>query len=86
MTDAEWARHTVDTGRMLSGHVLTYTYEFADSETLWYSDPAYEKPSFKMGAAHTFELPCLFELDAYESLTPAQQTLSTKMIRIWTDN
>jgi para-nitrobenzyl esterase len=85
LTDGNWAQHSVDTGRALSGHVPTYTYEFADSAVPWYSDPSYQKPEFEVGAAHTFELPYLFELDAYESLTPAQQRLSNGMIRIWTD-
>ncbi|MGW1491279.1 carboxylesterase/lipase family protein [Streptomyces sp. NPDC002402] len=85
LTDGNWARHSVDSGRALSGHVPTYTYEFADSEVPWYSDANYQKPEFEVGAAHTFELPYLFELDAYQSLTPAQQGLSKEMIRIWTD-
>ncbi|MFD7256368.1 carboxylesterase/lipase family protein [Streptomyces sp. NPDC059874] len=84
MTDANWARPSLDTGRALSRHVPTYTYEFADGEVPWYSDGQYRKPGFDVGAAHTFELPYLFELDAYESLTPAQQDLSHEMIRIWT--
>ncbi|MEW1689888.1 carboxylesterase/lipase family protein [Streptomyces sp. NPDC091265] len=84
LTDGNWARHSLDSGRALARHVRTYTYEFADSTVPWYSDPNYLKPGFEVGAAHTFELPYLFELDAYESLTPAQQALSAKMIRIWT--
>ncbi|MEV7524355.1 carboxylesterase family protein [Streptomyces sp. NPDC091371] len=84
LTDGNWARHSVDTGRALSRHVPTYTYEFADSEVPWYSDAQYQKPGFDVGAAHTFELPYLFELDTYEPLTPAQQGLSNGMIHIWT--
>ncbi|MFE7394149.1 carboxylesterase/lipase family protein [Streptomyces sp. NPDC057582] len=85
LTDGNWARHSVDSGRALSSHVPTYTYEFADTEVPWYSDANYQRPEFEVGAAHTFELPYLFELDAYESLTPAQQGLSKEMIRIWTN-
>ncbi|MET8331833.1 carboxylesterase family protein [Streptomyces sp. NPDC005181] len=85
LTDGNWAQYSVDNGRALSGHVPTYTYDFADSEVPWYSDANYQKPDFEVGAAHTIELPYLFELDAYESLTPAQQGLSNAMIRIWTD-
>lgn len=84
LTDGNLARPSVDTGRALSRHVPTYTYEFAESEVPWYSDAHYQKPGFEVGAAHMFELPYLFELDAYESLTPAQQGLSHEMIRIWT--
>ncbi|MGA5194077.1 carboxylesterase family protein [Streptomyces exfoliatus] len=47
-------------------------------------DPQYQKPGFDVGASHSFELPYLFELNAYEPLTPAQQGLSNDMIRIWT--
>ncbi|MDR3032568.1 MAG: carboxylesterase family protein, partial [Kitasatospora sp.] len=85
LTDGNSARPSVDSGRALSRHVPTYTYEFADDEVPWYSDPAYKKPKFDIGAAHTFELPYLFELDAHQPLTQAQRDLSHKMIRIWTD-
>ncbi|MFE4793240.1 carboxylesterase family protein [Streptomyces sp. NPDC056756] len=84
LTDGNWARHSVDTGRALARHVPTYTYEFADGEVPWYADARYQKPGFDVGAAHMFELPYLFELDAFEPLTPAQQGLSKDMIRIWT--
>ncbi|GLX23470.1 hypothetical protein Slala02_73000 [Streptomyces lavendulae subsp. lavendulae] len=77
LTDGNWARHSVDSGRALSRHTPTYTYEFADGEVPWYSDAQYQKPGFDVGAAHTFELPYLFELDAHESLTPAQQSLAS---------
>ncbi|MFF8847551.1 carboxylesterase/lipase family protein [Streptomyces sp. NPDC015127] len=85
LTDGKWAWHSVDTGRALSDQVPTYTYEFADGEVPWYSNPTYHKPDFEVGAAHTFELPYFFELEAYESLTTAQQGLANRMIRIWTD-
>jgi para-nitrobenzyl esterase len=85
LTDGIWARTSVGTSRALAAHTPTYTYEFADAETPWYSDPQYRKPGFPAGAGHTFELPYLFDLDAYESLTPAQQELAEKMIEIWTD-
>ncbi|MFJ6761101.1 carboxylesterase/lipase family protein [Streptomyces sp. NPDC091273] len=84
LTDGNWARPSVDSGRALSRHVPTHTYEFADNEVPWYSDAQYQKPGFDVGAAHMFELPYLFGLDAYEPLTPAQQGLSHEMIRIWT--
>ncbi|MER7050920.1 carboxylesterase family protein [Streptomyces sp. NPDC000351] len=86
LTDSDLARLTVDTGRVLSRAVPTYTYEFADHETPWYADAeSYPKPSFPMGAAHTFELPYLFELSEFEPLTDAQRRLSDSMIRIWSD-
>ncbi|WP_345576049.1 carboxylesterase/lipase family protein [Streptomyces prasinosporus] len=83
LTDAAWARPAVDTGRALSRHVPTYTYEFAETENPWYADPGYAKPSFAVGAGHTFELPYLFGLDAFEPLTGAQHRLSDRMIHIW---
>lgn len=85
LTDGIWARASVDTGRALAGQVRTYTYEFADDETPWYAGPQYPKPSFPAGAGHTFELPYLFDLDAYERLNSAQQQLADKMIEIWAD-
>ncbi|MFC9063312.1 carboxylesterase/lipase family protein [Streptomyces sp. NPDC057074] len=86
LTDAGQARHTVDTGHALARGSRTYTYEFADHETPWYADAeTYAKPSFPMGAAHTFELPYLFELTEFAPLTKAQRALSDEMIRIWSD-
>ncbi|MFZ3499117.1 carboxylesterase/lipase family protein [Streptomyces sp. 5.8] len=85
LTDGNWARHSVETGRALSRHVPTYTYEFAERTTPWYSDPQFPKPGFETGAGHTFELPYLFEADAYEKLTPRQQGLSAEMIAVWAD-
>ncbi|MFD5283962.1 carboxylesterase/lipase family protein [Streptomyces rubrogriseus] len=86
LTDADQARRTVDTGRTLARGVRTYTYEFADHETPWYADAAtYPKPSFPMGATHTFELPYLFELTEFDPLTEPQQALSDTMIRIWSN-
>ncbi|MER7000600.1 carboxylesterase family protein [Streptomyces sp. NPDC000410] len=85
LTDGNWARQSVDSGRALSRHVPTYTYEFADSTVPWYADPNYRKPAFDVGAGHTFDLPYLFELDAYQPLSPAQRGLSDEMIRIWSD-
>ncbi|KES06023.1 hypothetical protein BU52_16520 [Streptomyces toyocaensis] len=85
LTDGNWARHSVDTGRALSAHVPTYAYEFADDDAPWYADPNYRKPDFDVGAAHTFELPYLFELEAYASLTTTQRGLAHRMIRIWSD-
>lgn len=85
LTDGNWARHSVETGRALSRHVPTYTYEFAERTTPWYSDPQFPEPGFETGAGHTFELPYLFEIDAYEKLNPEQLRLSADMIAVWTD-
>ncbi|MFP3989624.1 carboxylesterase family protein [Streptomyces sp. E11-3] len=86
LTDGNFARHTLATGRALSRQTPVYTYEFADHEAPWYQDGvAYPKPDFPVGAAHTLELPYLFDLTEHEPLTPAQQSLSDAMIRIWTD-
>lgn len=85
LTDARYAKPSVETGRALARHVPTYSYEFAEKETPWYADPMYPKPGFPAGAGHLSELPYLFELDDYEELDPAQRGLSDAMIRIWTD-
>ncbi|MFC8128890.1 carboxylesterase/lipase family protein [Streptomyces sp. NPDC057302] len=85
LTDAHFAGPAVDTGRALAAHSPTYSYEFAETKTPWYADPAYPKPGFPAGAGHVFELPYLFEMDDYEKLDPAQRGLSDAMIRIWTD-
>lgn len=85
LTDADHGRATVTTGQALSRHVPTYTYEFADEPTPWYSDPAYTEPSFPAGAMHTFDLPYLFELSAHRPLDVRQRALSAAMIDIWTD-
>ncbi|MFE6160526.1 carboxylesterase/lipase family protein [Streptomyces sp. NPDC056486] len=85
LTDAQFAKPSLDTGRALAGHVPTYSYEFAEKETPWYADPMYPKPGFPAGAGHLFELPYLFEIDDYEKLDPAQRDLSDAMIRVWTD-
>lgn len=84
LTDGKWARPSVDTGKALSAHTRTYSYEFADRPTPWYSDPGFPKPGFDIGTAHTFDLPYLFELEDFEALTPAQRQLSNQMIDIWT--
>ncbi|MFZ3565900.1 carboxylesterase/lipase family protein [Streptomyces sp. BH097] len=85
LTDGDHGRATVTTGQALSRHVPTYTYEFADEPTPWYSDPAYTEPSFPAGAMHTFDLPYLFELSAHRPLNARQRALSAAMIDIWTD-
>ncbi|MFI5658397.1 carboxylesterase/lipase family protein [Streptomyces sp. NPDC051684] len=85
LTDGDHGRATVATGQALSRHVPTYTYEFADDPTPWYSDPAYAEPSFPAGAMHTFDLPYLFELSAHRPLDARQRALSAAVIDIWTD-
>ncbi|MFZ3598443.1 carboxylesterase/lipase family protein [Streptomyces sp. BH104] len=84
LTDGDHGRATVVTGQALSRHVPTYTFEFADDPTPWYSDPAYTEPSFPAGAMHTFDLPYLFELSAHRPLDARQRALSAEMIDIWT--
>ncbi|MHB9756970.1 carboxylesterase/lipase family protein [Streptomyces sp. BYX5S] len=83
LTDGDHGRATVATGQALSRHVPTYTYEFAEEDTPWYADPAYPEPSFPAGAMHTFELPYLFEISAYQPLDERQRGLSDAMIDIW---
>ncbi|MDO5639158.1 MAG: carboxylesterase family protein [Neisseria sp.] len=69
----------------LSRHTPTYAYEFADP-----SAPSYLKPtSFPLNAAHTFELPYLFQgfhggAGIPIQLNPQQEKLSDEMIALWT--
>lgn len=84
LTDSGLGRLTIESNRVLAGRVPTYTYTFDDSETPWYADEeAYPKPSFPMGASHTFELPYLFEMEEMAQLDAAQRALSEVMIRTW---
>ncbi|MDG4857375.1 carboxylesterase family protein, partial [Streptomyces sp. T-3] len=86
LTDGTAARATVDTGRSLAAQVPTYSYEFNDTDTPWYADgEMYPKPSFEPGAGHLAELPYLFELAEFETVTGAHRELGDAMIRIWTD-
>ncbi|MET8468358.1 carboxylesterase family protein [Streptomyces sp. NPDC006422] len=85
LSDGDHGRATVTNGLALARHTRTYTYEFADDPTPWYADPTYTEPSFPAGATHTFELPYLFDLAAYQPLDARQRALSAAMIDIWTD-
>ncbi|GAA2604980.1 MULTISPECIES: carboxylesterase/lipase family protein [Streptomyces] len=84
LTDSHLGRLTVESNRVLARQVRTYTYTFDDRETPWYADEeTYPKPSFPMGASHTFELPYLFELEEIAPLDEAQRALSEVLIRTW---
>ncbi|MFG2547715.1 carboxylesterase/lipase family protein [Streptomyces sp. NPDC048594] len=84
LTDSGLGRLAIESNRALARQVRTYTYTFDDRETPWYADEeAYPKPSFPMGASHTFELPYLFELEEIAPLDEAQRALSEVMIRTW---
>ncbi|WP_197287603.1 carboxylesterase/lipase family protein [Streptomyces apocyni] len=84
LTDGKWARPTVETATSLATHTRVHTYEFAPTETPWYADQdSYPKPSWSPGAGHLFELPYLFDLDAWAPLTQEQHKLSDAMIHTW---
>ncbi|WP_433331617.1 carboxylesterase/lipase family protein [Spirillospora sp. CA-294931] len=82
LTDHEWSRAAVDTGRAFGKWVPTYSYEFAENTVPWFKN--LKRPSFPMGAFHTGELAYLLEPAFSESLDPAQRRLSHRMIGYWT--
>ncbi|MDP4503205.1 carboxylesterase/lipase family protein [Nonomuraea turcica] len=81
LTDAEYARPALDTGRALSRHVPTYAFEFADANAPWFA--AFPKP-YDMGAYHAAELPYLFDVGYNQPLTGQQRHLAGHMIGYWT--
>lgn len=82
ITDAVFARPTVEFNRALSGRVPTYAFEFADERAPWPSN--LDTPSFATGAYHTSELQYLFATKDFERpLDPAQRRLSGQMIDYW---
>ncbi|WP_049566818.1 carboxylesterase/lipase family protein [Nonomuraea sp. SBT364] len=80
LTDAQYARHAVDTGAALSRRVAAYAYEFADASAPWFA--AFPKP-YDMGAYHAAELPYLFDVGYNEPLDAEQQRLADRMIGYW---
>ncbi|MEV4111931.1 carboxylesterase/lipase family protein [Nonomuraea sp. NPDC049695] len=81
LTDAQYARPALDTGKALSRHVPTYAFEFADANAPWFA--AFPKP-YDMGAYHAAELPYLFDVGYNQPLTDQQQHLADLMIGYWT--
>jgi para-nitrobenzyl esterase len=80
-TDYTWACPALSTDRLLSAHVPTYAYEFADENAPW----ARDEPSFPTGAFHASELQYLFDDEQFRApLTASQRRLSDQMIGYWT--
>ncbi|MEV0202717.1 carboxylesterase/lipase family protein [Nonomuraea sp. NPDC050691] len=81
LTDSEYARPALDTGKALSRHVPTYAFEFADPSAPWFA--AFPKP-YDMGAYHAADLPYLFDVGYNQPLTDQQRLLADHMIGYWT--
>ncbi|SEG96175.1 para-nitrobenzyl esterase [Nonomuraea solani] len=83
LTDWAWACPAAETNDLLSRHVPTYAYEFADRGAPWFKEaPPQDYPT---GAYHAGELQYLFS-GAYagHALSPEQRQLSDQMIGYWT--
>ncbi|GIE35100.1 carboxylic ester hydrolase [Actinoplanes italicus] len=80
LTDSQQAASTVETARLLSRRVPTFTYEFADDRAPWFRD--FPEP-YPMGAYHAAELPYLFDVGNIEPLDEAQRRLADHMIDYW---
>ncbi|MEV0146469.1 MULTISPECIES: carboxylesterase/lipase family protein [unclassified Nonomuraea] len=81
LTDAQYARPALDTGKALSHQVPTYAFEFADANAPWFA--AFPKP-YDMGAYHAADLPYLFDVGYNQPLTQQQRHLADHMIGYWT--
>ncbi|MGI5291402.1 carboxylesterase/lipase family protein [Nonomuraea polychroma] len=81
LTNSEYARPALDTGKALSRHTRAYAFEFADPAAPWFA--AFPKP-YDMGAYHASELPYLFDVGYNEDLTDQQRHLADHMIGYWT--
>lgn len=80
VTDAAWVCPTLEAGRLLSQHVPTFVYEFAD-DTAPLIFPA---PGFPVGAYHAADVVYLFDVPVLNvTLNPEQQRLSETMIGYW---
>jgi para-nitrobenzyl esterase len=85
-TDVVFACNAAKSARLLSQHVPTFQYEFADAHAamLYFPPPI----SFPTGAYHASELGYLFVLAQtpvpFPGFTPAQQQLSDTMVSYWT--
>ncbi|KAA2256921.1 carboxylesterase family protein [Solihabitans fulvus] len=81
LTDSVFTKPAIDTDRALAAQVPTYAYEFADEQAPWLAGAPM---SFPVGAYHTSELSYLFGVDWVGGRTAAQDALSDRMIRYWT--
>jgi para-nitrobenzyl esterase len=80
-TDSAWSVPTLDTARALSRWAPTRMFEFAEQDTPWYRGAPL--PSFPAAAQHMAELPYLFDLELFESLSPRQAALGDRLINAW---
>lgn len=74
-TSYTWACPALETARLLSERVPTYTYEFADENAPWI--PGVPAPSFPTGAYHSSEEQYLFPAGS-------EGGLSDQMVGYWT--
>lgn len=79
ITDVTFACPSRTAAQLLSAHVPTWAYEFADRNAPLLLPPV----SFPQGAYHAAEIQYLF-VDADSQLNAAQRTLSDHMVRYWT--
>ncbi|MEV0623407.1 carboxylesterase family protein [Nonomuraea sp. NPDC050404] len=83
ITDWAWACPAVEMNTLLSRHVPTYAFEFADRTAPWFKQAPPQ--SYPTGAYHAGELQYLFSRAyAGRALSTAQQRLSDQMIGYWT--
>ncbi len=83
LTDYIFACSAFEADRAMARFVKTYAYEFADQNAPTLGFPPV---SYPYGASHGFELPYLFDYAGYvPTFSAAQQQLSDRMIRAWTN-
>ncbi|MET9022319.1 carboxylesterase family protein [Actinopolymorpha sp. NPDC004070] len=83
ISDRPWACPTLQGNQAMARRTTTYAYEFADRTAPNLGAPP--PPNFRIGAAHAFDLPYVFDFSGYGlHLDPAQQRLSDQMVGYWT--
>ena len=88
-TDGALACPALEVDRELSRFVPVWAYEFSDVNAPVIVVPLESQKTFPYGATHFSELQFLFNMSALTvpgtpALSPAEQELSTRMIRYWT--
>ncbi len=84
ISDQPWACPTLRGNQLLARRTTTYAYEFADRTAPNLGAPP--PPNFRVGAAHAFDLPYVFDFSGYGLwLDSAQQELSDRMVGYWTN-
>jgi para-nitrobenzyl esterase len=86
ITDLSFSCSARTTDQLLAANVNVFAYEFNDPDAPVepgspYAPPVF--PGFEPGAYHGAEVQYLFQAAMPTALTPAQLTLSNKMIRYW---